>query len=148
MQKTIQIETFPALYVNGTLSVLPNVLYEVKIQILHLEVNNSSREATSIVLDGHNMGSCHPNGTSNCEFYNCSDETNRSNLTKTTIEPKNETIELEIYYNDPVENGSACFCNTSDYSCNKTMASHDLTPVTASAHITLTMLTLERTDGE
>ena len=114
MQKTIQSETIPALNVKGALSLLPNLLYAVTIQVLHLEVNNSSREATSIVLDGHNLGSCYPNGTNNCEFYNCSDQSNSNNLTRTTIEPKNETIGLEIHYNDPVRNGSACFCNTSE----------------------------------
>ena len=121
-------------------------MYEATIQILHLEVRNSSREVTSIVIDGHNLGACYPNGVSNCEFYNCSGEIHSINGTRTIIEPKNKTIGLEIHYRDPVENGSSCFCKTSDDSCSKSVVSQDSFPVTAIARVMLTQT--ERNRGE
>ena len=119
--------------ISGTINVLPNTLYKVKIEVARTDTDDANEKVSSIILNGENFGSCNPNGQA-CNpptYYDCKYVNHGDSLTTQTVQSSDEQITIELHYSDEVEMVNVL--NDPKYPCtwNNTL-------VSAVARVTLT----------
>ena len=120
----------------GTANVTAGVTYDIKTEILRNDLGSASERVTKIIVDGHQLGGCNPNGKDDdCTFFDCFSPQSRS------VTATSDQLQFELNY---VGHSWACDCDTTtwesgDESCSPkedTVAGR--TSMTAVARFTLT----------
>ena len=119
----------------GTLTVVPNQEYLVKIEAMSSDMDSSSEYISSITMNGNNFGSCYA-GKHDCTFYDCSIPKNGHSLHPTTIQSTSANIDIKLTYTSQV-NLKLCYCNTTAGTCSKHQSESNTPLQYAAALVTL-----------
>ena len=125
---------------SGSLTVVANTQYSIKMEIIRSDLNSATEYVESIKMNGVNFGSCNPTGpdsesTNDCTWYDCS-----SILSPTSITPTSTTITVELTYTSDSDY-IRCYCDrtasSSSASCSETSGAD---AIYAAVRVTLTSL--------
>ena len=121
---------------DGTINVTPNLLYNVKVEVLRNDLGDAHEKLSQISFDGINFGECNPPGDDYaCDFFDC-----KSGLQKTEISSTTGNINVALTY---VGHSHDCNCNKKTWDCSaeKGRKGHNpghKSPMIAAARVTLT----------
>ena len=110
-------------------NVLPNVGYDIQIEVLKNDLGKDDKMITEIKVDGNLIGDCYPSGGegNECDFYDCS-----FHLISKHIFSPTGIVKFEMTYS---EHSQICECDKQTWICtNVTNAGSQMV---AAARITL-----------
>ena len=117
----------------SVINVVPNVQYQLKVEVLRNDLESSSERVTSIMFDGAEIGDCNPDGDDyDCTFFDC-----HNTIQTKTISSKNGTIPVSLAYEG---HSWDCDCDKETWVCSAESTVAGRTPMTAVARFTLTPL--------
>ena len=125
---------------SGWAQVVPNVKYQIKLEVLRSDLGDSGEKVKDIMFDGISVGECNPPGADQaCDFFDCT-----SRLTSNEIDFKKDLIEIKLEY---VGHSKDCDCDTTTWECSPENTVPLQTPMVAAARVTLTRIgkTLKKT---
>ena len=107
---TFYSTTSSAPKITGTLTVVANQQYGVKIEIMRIDQNGADEYVSSITLNGASYGTC-TGGANGCDVYqDCSVNNGGYALTQNTITPTSSSVSVELQYTSAV---NCCTCTYS-----------------------------------
>ena len=123
---------------SGTISVISNVKYDLKFEVLLSDLGHDYEKLVDIKLNGVSLGECNPDcGHMSpidcdyaCIFYDCT-----PHLSQTTISSATGVVRAVLAYQG---HSRDCDCDTNAWHCKRENIDLTLTPVVAAARITLT----------
>ena len=114
----------------STINVVPNVDYNVKIEVLRNDLGEEYEKVSEIAIDGVVIGDCNPDGDDyDCTFFDCQDSIQNSTITSET-----GSILVALTYQN---HSWDCDCDKETWACSKENENPTWTPMTAVARITL-----------
>ena len=134
------LKPFP-LSLRGKLHVMPNTLYNIKVEILRNDLARPNKFASAIIINNKLIGSCNPGGVDfDCDFYDCA---KGNSLILTTVRPTVAIIDVNITFTSDGWR-QKCACNyqtlSSPGACGPEYLGVYKTKMSATARITLTPL--------
>ena len=104
VQETFYSTTTSGPVITGTITVVANQQYQVKIEVMKIDMNTVSTEyVSSITMNGANYGTCFGNGQGECDVYqDCSVNIGGHALTQTTITSSSSSISVVLTHTSEV----------------------------------------------
>lgn len=113
------------------INVVPNVTYDVNVEVLRNDLGSHSEKVTKITLDDVIIGDCNPDGGDyDCTFYNC-----KQSINDILVSSETGSILVALTYQ---EHSWDCDCDKDTWLCSKENQIPERTPMTAVARVTLT----------
>lgn len=113
----------------GKVEVEEGVDYIVGFEILRNDLGDGSEYVTDVIVDGHSLGECHPDGGDyDCTFFQCP-------FTETVITASSSTIDVNIRVTG---HSWDCDCDKQTWECSAEGSVSGRTPMTAVGRFTLT----------
>merc|ERR1712224_463342 len=114
----------------GTATLVPNVAYSVKFELLRNDLGAASEKASDILVDGTSLGECNPDGGDyDCTFFNCPVPSG------TTITSVTGIVQLRMKMQG---HSSDCDCDETSWQCSRTNSVAGRTAMTAVGRYTFT----------
>ena len=114
----------------GTITVVPNLRYELKVEVLRNDLGRKDEKVSDITMNGVIIGGCNPDGDDyDCTFYDCT-----SSLKQTTIFSHTASIKASLHFRG---HSRDCDCDKNTWECSKEDTKPHFTPMKAVARITL-----------
>ena len=115
----------------SVINVVPNVQYQLQVEVLRNDLGSSSERVSSIMFDGAEIGDCNPDGGDyDCTFFDC-----HNTIQTKTISSKNGAIPVSLAYQG---HSWDCDCDKETWICSEESTVAGRTPMTAVARFTLT----------
>ena len=89
--------------IKGTIKVVPNQLYNVRIEVMRSDTDNEREKIEDIIMNSDSFGSCNPDGIKDCSYYDCSQNNHGDYLTKQTIKSSDGQVNIQLTYTSAVE---------------------------------------------
>ena len=105
MQETFYSTTTSGPTITGTITVVANQQYQVKIEVMKIDMNDVASEyVSSITMNGASYGTCFGNGQGECNVYqDCSANLGGQALTQTTITPSSSSVSVVLTHTSAVD---------------------------------------------
>ena len=115
-RETFYSTTTPGPVITGTINVVANQQYQVKIEVMKIDMDDVTEYVSSITLNGANYGTCFANGASQCNVYqDCSANLGGQALTQNTITSSSSSISVVLTHTSSVNCCACTYAGVSAY---------------------------------
>ena len=102
--------------ITGTITVVANQQYQVKIEVMKIDMNSNHEYVSSITLNGASYGTCNGNGQGQCDVYqDCSVNIGGHALTQNTITSSSSSISVVLTHTSSVNCCACTYAGVSAY---------------------------------